>query len=159
MKVKVDGWRSHIVFSAAHFIPDYERCGRLHGHSYAIHAAVEGETDEMGIVIDFGELKRAMKKIADEIDHHMIVPGRGDLKISRNDGEVEVVFEKKRYVFPEEDCIILPIDSSSAESLASYILDRLIEEMKMPSGVTSLEVGVDEGFGQGAWVLKDMRQK
>ncbi|HHH77810.1 MAG TPA: 6-pyruvoyl tetrahydropterin synthase family protein, partial [Thermoplasmatales archaeon] len=35
MKVKVDGWRSHIVFSSAHFIPDYERCGRLHGHSYA----------------------------------------------------------------------------------------------------------------------------
>ncbi len=156
MKVKVDGWRSHIVFSSAHFIPDYERCGRLHGHSYAIHAVVEGEADEMGIVIDFGELKRAMKKIADEIDHHMIVPEKGEIEISRNNGEVEIIFGKKRYVFPEEDCIILPIDSSSAESLASYVLERIIEEMKMPENVREIEVGVDEGYGQGAWISKKM---
>ena len=156
MKVKVDGWRSHIVFSSAHFIPDYERCGRLHGHSYAIHAVVEGEADEMGIVIDFGELKRAMKKIADEIDHHMIVPEKGEIEISRSNGEVEIIFGKKRYVFPEEDCIILPIDSSSAESLASYVLERIIEEMKMPENVREIEVGVDEGYGQGAWISKKM---
>jgi len=156
MKVKVDGWRSHIVFSSAHFIPDYERCGRLHGHSYAIHAVVEGEADEMGIVIDFGELKRAMKKIADEIDHHMIVPEKGEIEISRNNGEVEIIFGKKRYVFPEEDCIILPIDSSSAESLASYVLERIIEEMKMSENVREIEVGVDEGYGQGAWISKKM---
>ncbi|KAA0004372.1 MAG: 6-pyruvoyl tetrahydropterin synthase family protein [Thermoplasmata archaeon] len=156
MKVKVDGWRSHIVFSSAHFIPDYERCGRLHGHSYAIHAVVEGEADEMGIVIDFGELKRAMKKIADEIDHHMIVPEKGEIEISRSNGEVEIIFGKKRYVFPEEDCIILPIDSSSAESLASYVLERIIEEMKMPENVREIEVGIDEGYGQGAWISKKM---
>lgn len=152
MKVKVDGWRSHIVFSSAHFIPDYERCGRLHGHSYAIHAVVEGKADEMGIVIDFGELKRAMKKIADELDHHMLIPEKGNLKISRGEGEVEVIFDRKRYVFPEEDCLLLPIISSSAESLASYVMDRLMGEIEMPETVTRVEVGVDEGFGQGAWV-------
>ena len=156
MKVKVDGWRSHIVFSSAHFIPDYERCGRLHGHSYAIHAAVEGETDEMGIVMDFGELKRAMKKIADELDHRMLIPENGDLEISRDGGAVEVIFDKKRYVFPEEDCLILPTDSSSAESLATYVMDRIMNEMRLPATVTRIEVGVDEGFGQGAWVEREM---
>jgi len=157
MKVKVDGWRSHIVFSSAHFIPDYERCGRLHGHSYAIHAAVDGEVDEMGIVVDFGELKRVMKKIADELDHHMILPEKGGLKISRSNSEVEVIFGKKRYAFPEEDCKLLPISSTSAESLASYVLERLIGEIKMPRNIKSVEIGVDEGFGQGAWVSKKLR--
>ena len=157
MKVKVDGWRSHIVFSSAHFIPDYERCGRLHGHSYAIHASVDGEADEMGIVVDFGELKRAMKKIADELDHHMLIPEKGDLEISVHQGEVEVVFDRKRYIFPEEDCKLLPINSSSAESLASYVLARIIEEIDIPANVNMIEVGVDEGFGQGAWVSKKLR--
>ncbi|MBW1933414.1 MAG: 6-carboxytetrahydropterin synthase [Deltaproteobacteria bacterium] len=157
MKVKVDGWRSHIIFSSAHFIPDYERCGRLHGHSYAIHATVDGEMDEMGIVVDFGELKRAMKKIADELDHHMLIPEKGNLEISVNNGEVEVVFDRKRYVFPEEDCKLLPISSSSAESLALYVLERLIDEIKMPRNIKSVEIGVDEGFGQGAWISKKLR--
>lgn len=157
MKIKVDGWRSHIVFSSAHFIPDYERCGRLHGHTYAIHAVIEGETDDTGIIVDFGELKNAMKKIADELDHRMIIPERGDMEISCKDGEVEVVFDKKRYVFPEGDCIILPVNSSSAETLAMYMLKRITEEMDFPGNMTLLEIGIDEGFGQGAWAAKKTR--
>ncbi len=157
MKIKVDGWRSHIAFSSAHFIPDYKRCGRLHGHTYAIHAVIEGEVDDMGIIVDFGELKNAMKKIADELDHKMIIPEKGDMEISRKGGEVEVIFDKKRYVFPEGDCIILPVNSSSAETLAMYMLKRITEEMDLPENVTLLEVGIDEGFGQGAWAAKKTR--
>ncbi|MEA2054438.1 MAG: 6-carboxytetrahydropterin synthase [Candidatus Thermoplasmatota archaeon] len=159
MRIKVDGWRSHTTFSSAHLIPDYEKCGRLHGHSYAIHAVVGGEVNSTGIVIDFGELKNVMKKIAEEIDHKMIIPEKGNIKISRSEGEVEVIFDKKRYIFPEEDCTILPIKSSSAESLAQYILDRIVEEMNLPDNVNYLEIGIDEGFGQGAWIARKIGEK
>jgi 6-pyruvoyltetrahydropterin/6-carboxytetrahydropterin synthase len=158
MKIKIDGWRTHIVFSSAHFIPDYARCGRLHGHSYAIHATVDGGVDETGIIIDFGRLKDAMKKIADGIDHKIIIPEKGNIKISRSGGEVEVVFGRKRYVFPEEDCILLPIKSSSAENLARYVLDRLIEEIKLPDNVNYIEIGIDEGFGQGAQAAREIKK-
>ncbi|RLF38168.1 MAG: 6-pyruvoyl tetrahydropterin synthase family protein, partial [Thermoplasmata archaeon] len=51
--IRIDGWKAGIKFSAAHIIPEYEKCGRLHGHSYAIHAKVYGNPNEKGIIMDF----------------------------------------------------------------------------------------------------------
>ena len=151
MKIKVDGWRTHITFSSAHFIPEYAKCGRLHGHTYAIHAIVVGEVDARGIIMDFSVLKKVMNNIANELDHRILIPDNGNLKILESDGMVEVLLQDKRYMFPEEDCQRLPIVSSSAENLATYVLDRIKDEITMPTNVTALHVGIDEGYGQGAW--------
>ncbi|RLF42165.1 MAG: 6-pyruvoyl tetrahydropterin synthase family protein, partial [Thermoplasmata archaeon] len=40
--IEIDGWRANIRFSSAHIIPEYDKCGRLHGHTYAIHAKIYG---------------------------------------------------------------------------------------------------------------------
>jgi 6-pyruvoyltetrahydropterin/6-carboxytetrahydropterin synthase len=151
MKIEVDGWRAHITFSSAHFIPEYAKCGRLHGHTYAIHAVVEGETDERGIVMDFSVLKERLRTIADELDHRVLIPDQGNVKIHESEGSIEVCFQNKRYLFPADDCRRLPIASSSAEHLASYILRRVMEEILVPANVAVLHIGVDEGYGQGAW--------
>ncbi|MDD3492504.1 MAG: 6-pyruvoyl tetrahydropterin synthase family protein [Candidatus Thermoplasmatota archaeon] len=152
MKIKIDGWRAHITFSSAHFIPDYNTCGRLHGHTYAVHAAVEGEPDARGIIMDFSALKQALRTVAGELDHRVLVPERGELAVRGTGEEIEVLFRDKRYLFPAEDCICLPLASSTAENLASYVLQRVQEELAIPANVSALHVGVDEGYGQGAWV-------
>ena len=51
--ISIDGWRSNIRFSSAHIIHEYEKCGRLHGHTYAVHAKIYGKTDSKGIILDF----------------------------------------------------------------------------------------------------------
>ena len=51
----IDGWKSNIRFSSAHIIPDYEKCGRLHGHTYAVHAKISGKLDKNGIIMDFSQ--------------------------------------------------------------------------------------------------------
>ena len=89
--------------------------------------------------------------IAHELDHRILIPDNGNLKILESDGIVEVLLQDKRYMFPEEDCQRLPIVSSSAENLATYVLDRIKDEITMPTNVTALHVGIDEGYGQGAW--------
>ncbi|MGC9308539.1 MAG: 6-pyruvoyl trahydropterin synthase family protein [Thermoplasmatota archaeon] len=154
MQVKIDGWRSHILFSSAHFIPEYDKCGRLHGHTYAVHAVVEGKQDEMGIVVDFSTLKETLQRIADELDHYLLIPKRANIELTRQDDSIETVFRGKRYVLPAEDCLLLPLHATSAENLAGYILKRLREEMTIPPGVTSISIGVDEGYGQGAWTTE-----
>ncbi len=151
MQVRIDGWRSHIMFSSAHFIPEYEKCGRLHGHTYAIHAVVEGERDEMGIIIDFSLLKDTLRDIADELDHYMLIPEQANIELTRQDDSIEAIFRGKRYVLPAEDCLLLPLHATSAENLAAYVLKRLHEKMDIPPEVTSVSVGIDEGYGQGAW--------
>ena len=49
---------------------------------------------------------------------------------------------------------LLPIKSATAENLAEFILVELLKEMDIPENIKKLEIGVDEGFGQGAWFEK-----
>ena len=50
--ITIDGWRSNIRFSSAHIIHEYDKCGRLHGHTYAINVKIFGKPDDKGIIID-----------------------------------------------------------------------------------------------------------
>ena len=90
MKIRVDGWRAHITFSSAHFIPEYAQCGRLHGHTYAIHVEVEGDIDERGIIMDFSALKEALRTIAGELDHRVILPEHKDFHVRSKNGEIPI---------------------------------------------------------------------
>jgi len=146
--IEIDGWQTNIRFSSAHVIPEYEKCGRLHGHTYAIHAKIWGKRDKNGIVVDFSVIKNVLRKIAKELDHRVIIPKEYDgVKIKEE--SVELENNGKKYVFPKEDCVILPINSSSAENLAEYVLQRVLNEIST-KGMKEIEIGVDEGFGQGA---------
>lgn len=50
-------------FAAAHFIPHEAAgvCANMHGHTYFVNVTIAGdELDEVGFLIDFKELKRAI---------------------------------------------------------------------------------------------------
>ncbi|KAA0007246.1 MAG: 6-pyruvoyl tetrahydropterin synthase family protein [Thermoplasmata archaeon] len=155
MEIRLDGWKLNLTFAAAHFIADYSKCSRLHGHSYAISVIVKGKAIN-GIVMDFVELKNRIRSIAEELDHKVLIPTKGDLKINVKDNEVEVIHKEKRFVFPKEDCAFIPVQSSSAENLASYILQKLVE-LSFPENVEEVGVGIDEGYGQGAWTWRKIK--
>ncbi|HEC86713.1 MAG TPA: 6-pyruvoyl tetrahydropterin synthase family protein [Thermoplasmatales archaeon] len=146
--IEIDGWQTNIRFSSAHVIPEYEKCGRLHGHTYAIHAKIWGGRDKNGIVVDFSVIKNVLRKIAKELDHRVIIPKEYS-GVEIKEESVELENNGKKYVFPKEDCVILPINSSSAENLAEYVLQRVLDEIST-KGMREIEIGVDEGFGQGA---------
>jgi len=59
------------TFSAAHQLKGYKgRCENLHGHTFKVQVFVEGEKlKPEGYLIDFKDLKDALKKILDELDH------------------------------------------------------------------------------------------
>ena len=60
-------------FEAAHRLPKAapgHKCGRLHGHSFRVELTCEGEIDpEMGWLIDFAEIKRAVEPFIEQLDH------------------------------------------------------------------------------------------
>ena len=154
---KIDGWKSNIRFSSAHIIPEYEKCGRLHGHCYAIHIKIVGEPDKKGIIVDFTQVKKILKEIAEELDHKVLIPEKNILaKIEKHKNFVKIVVLNKEYIFPLEDCVFLPMVSTSAENLAGYILDEVIKKLDLPDQIDSIGIGVDEGFGQGARILKKL---
>jgi 6-pyruvoyl-tetrahydropterin synthase len=49
----------------------------LVGESWIVDLELEGELDDQGMVLDFGEVKKKLKKAVDQVaDHKLIVPGR-----------------------------------------------------------------------------------
>ena len=61
-------------FEAAHYIKNYPgKCARLHGHNWIVEAVVRGnELNELGILVDFKDLKAALNKVLDELDHQYL---------------------------------------------------------------------------------------
>ena len=60
--------------SAAHALRGYPGdCARIHGHNWKLEAEIKTRTlDEIGIGVDFKEVKKAMREIADIIEHQYI---------------------------------------------------------------------------------------
>ena len=58
-------------FSAAHFLTRYHgKCERLHGHNYKVFITAAGrERDDGVMLLDFGILKGALRKVTLELDH------------------------------------------------------------------------------------------
>ncbi len=58
-------------FSSAHQLRGYQgKCENLHGHNWKVVLSVKGEKlDEIGLLIDFGDLKVLLKSIISELDH------------------------------------------------------------------------------------------
>ncbi|MDC0598962.1 6-carboxytetrahydropterin synthase QueD [Gammaproteobacteria bacterium] len=64
------------TFEAAHRlpnVPENHQCSRLHGHSFKIEVHVSGQVDKhLGWVMDFAEIKTAVKPIIAKLDHYYL---------------------------------------------------------------------------------------
>jgi 6-pyruvoyltetrahydropterin/6-carboxytetrahydropterin synthase len=155
MRLEINGWSSKITFSATHIIPRHFKCGRLHGHDYAINAVIEGRVGSDGVIMDFISVKEFLRGVAAELDHRVLIPKRDPgVKISRD--VVRYVADGKEYQFPREDCAILDLAVCSAEELADHVLGRILKKVRFPKSVQRIEIGIDEGRGQGAWTGKKL---
>jgi 6-pyruvoyltetrahydropterin/6-carboxytetrahydropterin synthase len=144
--------KDYLVFCSAHFITyEGDTCERLHGHNYRATAEVEGPLDENQYVFDFIALKNLMRRITDELDHHVLLPTTSErIKVEVGDHQVRARFEDREWLFPREDCVLLPIANTTAELLARWIAQRLTEALHkecqfQPSRV---RIEVEESFGQ-----------
>jgi len=95
-----------------------------------------------------------MRRLCDEIDHKVLLPLENPkLQIAEEGESVKVAYEgKPRYVFPKNDCSLLPITNTTVEMLAELLATRLHAELgKMNAhGLTAIEMEIEENFGQSA---------
>jgi 6-pyruvoyltetrahydropterin/6-carboxytetrahydropterin synthase len=160
MEIAVDGWAIGARFASCHIIPRHPKCGRLHGHTYAAHARFRGEAvPPMELMLDFSDVKRAMREVCDELDHHVLVPARHpDVLVREVGGNYELRIINKRYSLPKEDVLLLPVTACTAERLSEWFLGELLGRLELPPNVVSVSVGIDEGQGQGAWATRELRR-
>jgi len=146
--------KDHLVFSAAHFITfNGDTCERLHGHNWRASAEIEGPLDENHYVFDFIALRDALQAIVNELDHRVLLPTKHPrVRVRELAGEVEARFEERRWLFPLGDCVLLPVENTTAEQIAHWIAALLRERIlsKTPHRLELLSVEVEETFGQSA---------
>lgn len=136
-------------FEAAHALRGYDGpCKSIHGHSYELAVTVTGtpvgdkESPKTGMVMDFGDLKKIIKKnIIDSVDHALIL---------NKDYPVEDV-QKIREVF----CNIVWVDyQPTSENLLDDFSKKIIP--LLPEGVKLFSLRLRETANSYAeWYASD----
>lgn len=109
----------NIDFCYGHRLTNYEgKCRHLHGHNARVEIEVSGDgLDGRGMLTDFGDIKRVMKKwIDDELDHKMI--------LKADDPVVALLRESGETYFTIED-------NPTAEAIAKLIF-RQARALEVP---------------------------
>jgi 6-pyruvoyltetrahydropterin/6-carboxytetrahydropterin synthase len=96
------------TFAAGHALRNYRgKCENVHGHNYRCQVSVEGAAlDEIGLLVDFVELKRIVHTVLDRMDHQWL-----------NE-------------FPPFDKL-----NPSAENMARYIYEEIAAALQARQGV------------------------
>ena len=145
------------VFAAGHFITlTDDLCEAVHGHNWTVGVDVEAEPDAHGMVVDFIALRDLVTAIVARLDHRMLLPADNPLlEVTTAAGptgraETTVRFRDRRWVFPADECAILPIGNTTAEWIARWIGGELLAAL--PGARIAeprvLRVAVDECLGQ-----------
>lgn len=88
------------TFDAAHHLHCYEgKCKNLHGHTYKVIFGISGYIDEIGMVIDFGDIKKIWKE------------------------EIEIYLDH-RYLNE-----MLPKMNTTAENMVVWIFEKMVEAL------------------------------
>ncbi|MBE6473094.1 MAG: 6-carboxytetrahydropterin synthase QueD [Coriobacteriaceae bacterium] len=137
------GLNTEASFDSAHFLTDYYgKCENLHGHRWRVEVTLEqhdlqAEGTMRDMVLDFGVFKKAVRGIAEELDHTFLVE-EGSLK-----PETVAALESEGF-----SLTVLPF-RTTAENLARYIFDRLESD-----GFPVAQVEVDETPNNRAYYRK-----
>lgn len=149
-EIRVEGVR----FAAGHFATYAGRCEPIHGHSYEVAARVEGLLTEDAWIIDFRELRAALRQVCRELDHRFLLQRDSSIiTIS----ETATSWELKTpggdlYILPRQDVFALPIDNTTSERLAEWLSNQLWQALAARGmrNILALTVEVWEGPGQRA---------
>jgi 6-pyruvoyltetrahydropterin/6-carboxytetrahydropterin synthase len=68
-----------LTFSYGHRIRGHKgRCAHLHGHNARVEVECKGKLDALGMVVDFGEIRRVLETWIDANWDHRMILERGD---------------------------------------------------------------------------------
>ena len=149
---KVRVTKDYLVFCSGHFITYAGgECERIHGHNYRVAVEVEDDLDENHYVFDFIALKNLTQTLTDELDHRMMLPLRSRLISVRDEGtQVEVRYGERRWSFPKDDCVLLPLENTTAELLARHLAERLRQSLAEKSNWRPAVLRVKSRKAQGS---------
>lgn len=120
-------------FDSAHFLKGYDgKCSNIHGHHWRVTAQIASEDlseerQTRGMIMDFNDFKRILRKLTREFDHTLIIE-KDSLRPATKDALIAEGFSMKEVDF-----------RPTAENFAAYFYRRLTD-----TGLPVVEVSVYE---------------
>ncbi len=115
----------YTYFSAAHNLRGYRgKCEELHGHNWKVSVKVGAEKlDQLGMVIDFKELKKTVNKVIQKLDHKYLndVPPFDSINPSSENIAYYIFQELKKAINTERIKVIRVSVWESEDSTATYL--------------------------------------
>jgi dihydroneopterin triphosphate aldolase (PTPS-III) / 6-pyruvoyltetrahydropterin synthase len=156
-------------FNAAHFVAYRGFRERLHGHNYTASIKLYGSSPRIGAdgyVIDFTMIKKVMKAVCKDLNEHFLCPVYSNVLVitkrtvtgAVQDRQLEQIHisceDGSEFVFPAQDCAMLPLVHATAEELAMYLWNTVLEQLSpsylLQRNLHTMEITVAEAPGQQA---------
>ena len=101
-------------FDSAHFLARYNgKCRNIHGHRWRVVIEIAGENLDDGMVVDFTDIKAALKSLTDNLDHSLVME-KDTLKPQTYECRVDEGFR-----------IMIMDFRPTAENFAKYFFDEI----------------------------------
>ena len=101
-------------FDSAHFLARYNgKCRNIHGHRWRVVIEIAGENLDNGMVVDFTDIKAALKALTDNLDHSLVM-------------EKDTLKSQTYECLVDEGFRIMIMDfRPTAENFAKYFFDEI----------------------------------
>lgn len=101
-------------FDSAHFLARYNgKCRNIHGHRWRVVIEITGENLDDGMVVDFTDIKAALKALTDNLDHSLVM-------------EKDTLKSQTYECLVDEGFRIMIMDfRPTAENFAKYFFDEI----------------------------------
>lgn len=114
-------------FAASHVLPGHGgACARLHGHTWHVGVKVEGLTlNPGGMLVDFQDLKGAMNRVLDSLDHHHLndLPAFTDEHPPTAENLAQHIFRNMSDLLPPE-VTVLEVEVGESPDNFAYFRER-----------------------------------
>lgn len=132
---------SKVEVSIGHRLLGYEgKCAHIHGHNYVFEVSVTGKPNHLGLVIDFKDLKKAVKDILEPFDHALV--------LHEEDPVADILRMEK---------LVLLSVNPTAENFASLVYGKLVDRNIPPHAVVVRET--EDGWACATAVDRSVRIK
>lgn len=153
--------KEELFFSACHFLVFGQGCAEpLHGHTYRLAVELAGPLDANFFVADFQWIRTSVRKLLEELDHRILLPGEDErVQMQQEAEEIEVRIGPRRWVLPRNDCLTLPLPATTTELLAQYLARRLLEAFRLRGDwlPDRLQLELEEAPGRSAFYSLRLR--
>lgn len=144
-------------FSAAHAGLHDGEFEPLHGHTFTVTVRLRGDLDGCGMLADFHAVKKALTGAIGPLRRRTLMPARpSGGRCRTEDGQVFIECGTKRYSLPAGDVTLLPVTNTTTESIAAYLFDQVLPQLRHHPGLLRAELTLAEAADTAATIGADL---